>query len=32
MSFFGRTDVQRDRDEAQRQVCINGAKRQLRPG
>ena len=27
MSFFGRTDVQRDRDEAQRQACIDGAKR-----
>jgi|NGEPerStandDraft_6_1074524.scaffolds.fasta_scaffold116998_2 hypothetical protein len=27
MSFFGRTDVPRDRDEAQRQACIDGAKR-----
>ena len=27
MSFFGRTEAQRDRDEAQRQACIDGAKR-----
>jgi hypothetical protein len=27
LSFFGRTDVPRDRDEAQRQACIDGAKR-----